>query len=105
LRLSHRPTKLRRAFLSRLCGGASLYVINDAALDDRKERGLPRSSLANFPEPRRPAAALQALDLSALKVTPHSLLIAGEGAVWGVVRHRQNRRNDARQPAQTPSWR
>lgn len=35
------PTKSRLAFLTRLCGGASLYVINDAAFEYMKERGLP----------------------------------------------------------------
>ena len=35
------PAKSRLAFLSlRLCGGASLYVINEAALDYMKERSL-----------------------------------------------------------------
>jgi hypothetical protein len=35
------PTKSRLAFLSRLCGGASLYVINDAALDCVFRRSRP----------------------------------------------------------------
>ena len=34
------PSKSRLAFLSRLCGGTSLYVINDAALAYMKGRDL-----------------------------------------------------------------
>src|SRR5208283_1535969 len=34
------PSKSRLAFLSRLCGGTSLYVINEAALDYMKGRNL-----------------------------------------------------------------
>ena len=35
------PSKSRQAFLSRLCGGTALYVINDAALGYMKDRRLP----------------------------------------------------------------
>src|SRR5664279_5387900 len=44
------PSKSRLAFLSRLCGGASLYVITDAALDYMKERNLPRIVIGKFKE-------------------------------------------------------
>src|SRR3974377_434118 len=37
------PSKSPLAFLSRLCGGASLYVINEAALDYMKDRQLPQA--------------------------------------------------------------
>ena len=37
------PSKSRLAFLSRLCGGTSLWVINQAALDYMKGRDLSRS--------------------------------------------------------------
>ena len=36
------PSKSRLAFLSRLCGGVSLYVMNDAALAYMEERTLPQ---------------------------------------------------------------
>lgn len=44
------PSKPRLAFLSRLCGGVSLHVINDAALDYMKERGLPPIVIGKFKE-------------------------------------------------------
>jgi hypothetical protein len=89
------PTKSRLAFLSRLCGGASLYVINDAALDYMKERGLPQVVIDKFAghkdrifhSPDDWERPLHALGLSALKVTPDPVLIAGEGALWGAIRH------------------
>jgi hypothetical protein len=89
------PTKSRLAFLSRLCGGASLYVINDAALDYMKERGLPQIVIDKFAghkgrifsQPDDWERHLQGLGLSALKVTPDPVLIAGEGALWGAIRH------------------
>jgi len=89
------PTKSRLAFLTRLCGGASLYVINDAALESMKERGLPQiviNKFANhkdrmFHSPKDWERHLQALGLNTLKVTPDPVLIAGEGALWGAIRH------------------
>ena len=38
------PSKSRLSFLSRLCGGISLYVINQAGLDYMKERARCRRS-------------------------------------------------------------
>jgi hypothetical protein len=89
------PTKSRLAFLSRLCGGAALYVINDAALDYMKERGLPQIVIDKFAghkdrifsQPDDWERHLQALGLGALKVTPDPVLVAGEGALWGAIRH------------------
>ena len=89
------PSKSRLAFLSRLCGGASLYVINEAALDYMKERGLPLSTIGKFKEHKTQifsSAAdwerhLQALGLNELKVAPDPLLIASEAALWGAIRH------------------
>ena len=88
-------SKSRLAFLSRLCGGASLYVINEAALDYMKERGLPLSTIGKFKEHKTQifsSAAdwerhLQALGLNELKVAPDPLLIASEAALWGAIRH------------------
>jgi hypothetical protein len=89
------PSKSRLAFLSRLCGGASLYVINEAALDYMKERGLPLSTIGKFKEHKTQifsSAAdwerhLQALGLNELQVAPDPLLIASEAALWGAIRH------------------
>ena len=89
------PSKSRLAFLSRLCGGTSLYVINDAALDYMKDRQLPQVAIGKFADHKerifsRPAdweRHLQALDLTDLDVTPDPVLIASEGALWGAIRH------------------
>jgi hypothetical protein len=42
------PSKSRLAFLSRLCGGSALYVINDAALGYMKDRQLPQAVIDKF---------------------------------------------------------
>lgn len=89
------PSKLRLAFLSRLSGGASLYVINDAALDYMKERGLPLSTIGKFKEHKTQIFSsaddwehhLQALSLHELKVAPDPVLVASEGALWGAIHH------------------
>jgi hypothetical protein len=89
------PSKSRLAFLSRLCGGVSLYVINDAALDYMKERGLPLATIGKFEEHKAHIFSssedwkrhLQALGLSGLKVTPDPVLVASEAALWGAIHH------------------
>jgi len=89
------PSKSRLAFLSRLSGGASPYVINEAALDYMKERGLPLATIGKFKQHKTrifSSAAdwephLQALGLNELKVAPDPLLIASEAALWGAIRH------------------
>ena len=89
------PSKSRLAFLSRLCGGTTLYVINDAALDYMKDRQLPQVAIGKFADHKerifsRPEdweRHLQALDLTDLDVTPDPVLIASEGALWGAIRH------------------
>src|SRR5712671_262781 len=89
------PSKSRQAFLSRLCGGTALYVINDAALGYMKDRHLPQAVIEKFADHKehifsRPEdweRHLQALGLTDLKVTPDPVLIAGEGALWGAIRH------------------
>jgi hypothetical protein len=89
------PSKSRQAFLSRLCGGTALYVINEAALGYMKDRQLPQAVIAKFadhPERMfsRPAdweRHLQALGLTDLKVTPDPVVIASEAALWGAIRH------------------
>jgi hypothetical protein len=88
-------TKSRLAFLSRLCGGASLYVINDAALDYMRERGLSQIVIDKFAAHKDRIFRsfdnwerhLQALGLTGLEVTPDPVMIAGEGALWGAIRH------------------
>ena len=42
------PSKSRLAFLSWLCGGTALYVINDAALGYMKNRNLPQAVIDKF---------------------------------------------------------
>src|SRR6266850_6705592 len=42
------PSKSRQAFLSWLCGGTALYVINDAALGYMKDRQLPQAVIDKF---------------------------------------------------------
>ena len=89
------PSKSRQAFLSRLCGGAALYVINDAALGYMKDRQLPQAVIDKFADHKerifsRPEdweRHLQELGLTDLKVAPDPVLIASEGALWGAIRH------------------
>src|SRR5499427_1957313 len=89
------PSKSRQAFLSRLCGGTALYVINDAALGYMKDRQLPQivsNKFADheeriFSRPEDWERHLQALGVTDLKVTPDPVMIASEGALWGALRH------------------
>jgi hypothetical protein len=90
------PSKSRLAFLSRLCGGTALYVINDAALGYMKDRQLPQAVIDKFAGHHEAhifscsedwERHLQALGLTDLKVTPDPVLIASEGALWGAIRH------------------
>lgn len=89
------PSKSRLAFLSRLCGGVSLYVINAAALAYMKERSLPLATIGKFEEHEARIFSssedwkrhLQALGLSGLKVTPDPVLVASEAALWGAIHH------------------
>ncbi|HYM99936.1 MAG TPA: transposase [Aestuariivirgaceae bacterium] len=90
------PSKSRQAFLSRLRGGAGLYVINDAGLDYMRGRNLSQvviDKLTNqaqqvFSSVEEWESHLAALGLNELKVTPDPILIATEGALWGAIRHR-----------------
>ncbi len=89
------PSKSRLAFLSRLCGATSLWVIDDAALDYMKERDLPQIVIDRFAahEARIFASSsdwerhLQALTSSRVKVLPDPVLIASEAALWGAIHH------------------
>ena len=89
------PSKSRLAFLSRLCGGTSLYVINDAALAYMKGRDLSQIVIDKLIAHRARIFAssgdwerhLRALALSATKVSPDPVLIASEAALWGAIHH------------------
>jgi transposase IS66 family protein len=89
------PSKSRLAFLSRLRGGASLYVINAAAFDYMKERKLSQIVIGKFEEHEARIFAsreewerhLDVLGLNDLKVLPDPVLIASEAALWGAVHH------------------
>ena len=89
------PSKSRQAFLSRLCGGVALHVINDAALGYMKDRQLPQAVIDKFADHKERIFArpedwerhLQVLGLTDLKVAPDPVLIASEGALWGAIRH------------------
>lgn len=89
------PSKSRQAFLSSLCGGTALHVINEAALGYMKDRQLPKAVIDKFADHQKRIFAhtedwerhLQALGLTNLKVTPDPVLIASEGALWGAIRH------------------
>jgi transposase len=89
------PSKSRLAFLSRLCGGTALHVINDAALDYMKDRQLPQAVIDKFADHKKRIFSrsedweqhLHALGLTGLNVTPDPVLIASEGALWGAIRH------------------
>ena len=89
------PSKSRLAFLSRLCGGVSLYVMNDAALAYMEERNLPQIVIGKFKEHKARIFSsagdggiyLHALGLSAMKVAPNPVLIASEAALWGAIHH------------------
>jgi hypothetical protein len=89
------PSKSRLAFLSRLNGGASLYVINEAAFAYMKERNLPLTIIGKFKERETKIFSssadwercLQELGLNELRVTPDPVLIASEAALWGAIHH------------------
>jgi hypothetical protein len=87
-------SKSRLNFLELLRAGYNDYVINDEALAYMRERALPRyviDRLAEHPDRRFSDektwnAHLDALGITALKVTPDPVLIATEGALWGSVK-------------------
>src|SRR6266852_5269053 len=89
------PSKSRQAFLSWLCGGTALYVINNAALGYMKDRQLPQAVIDKFADHKERIFAcpadwerhLQALGVTGLTVAPDPVLIASEGALWGAIRH------------------
>ena len=89
------PSKSRQAFLSRLCGGTALYVINAAALGYMKDRQLPQTVIDKFADHKQRIFSspedwerhLQALGVIDLNVAPDPVLIASEGALWGAIHH------------------
>jgi hypothetical protein len=88
-------SKSRANFLSILRAGSSLYVINAAALDYMRRRGLPEATLAaleragqtEFADAATFNAHLEALGLADRQVTPDPIALATEGALWGAIRH------------------
>jgi hypothetical protein len=87
-------SKSRLNFLELLRAGYSDYVINAEALAYMCERALARhviDRLAEHPDrhfsnEKAWNAHLDALGITALKVTPDPVLIATEGALWGSVK-------------------
>jgi regulator of replication initiation timing len=88
-------SKSRANFLSILRAGSSLHVINAAALDYMRRRGLPEATLAaleradakEFADADVFATHLKALGLTDRTVTPDPVAVASEGAMWGAIRH------------------
>jgi Transposase IS66 family len=88
-------SKSRAAFLALLRAGHGDYVVNAAALDYMRGRGLSGpviEALAThraklFASTAAWRAHLAALGLDQLKVMPDPVLIATEGALWGAVHH------------------
>jgi hypothetical protein len=86
-------SKSRLNFLDLLRAGHTDYVINDAALDYRREHDLPapvRQQLAAHPERRFAdqddwTRHLEQLGIVSLLVTPDPVHFATEGALWGAV--------------------
>jgi hypothetical protein len=89
-------SKSRLNFLQVLRAGHSDYVINDEAIAYMRERALAGPVIARLLDhPHRYFAGqavwnahLDALDISALRVTPDPVLIATEGALWGSIKAR-----------------
>ncbi len=89
------PSKSREAFLSLLRAGYTDYVVNAAALEYMREHGLAGPVIALLgahPDQRftnTPAwtAHLAGLGIDTLAVTPNSVQIASEGALWGAIQH------------------
>ena len=88
-------SKSRANFLSILRAGSSLFVINAAALDYMRRRGLPEATLAaldganekEFADATAFAKHLDALDVFDREAAPGPIALAGEGAMWGAIRH------------------
>ena len=88
-----RSSKSRLNFLDLLRAGHTDYVLNDAAYGYMRNQGLPATSIARLraePETRFAdqtawLAHLDRLGLTALSVTPESVRVATEGALWGSV--------------------
>jgi regulator of replication initiation timing len=88
-------SKSRANFLSILRAGSSLYVINAAALDYMRQRGLPEATLAalegarekEFADAAAFAAHLDGLGVFDRETAPGPVALAAEGAVWGAIRH------------------
>src|ERR1700689_1012434 len=88
-----RSSKSRLDFLDLLGAGYTDYVLNDAAYDYMRSRGLPAATIGRLkaePETRFSGqiawkAHLDRLGFNALKVNPEPVRVATEGALWGSV--------------------
>src|SRR5450631_1431647 len=88
-----RSSKSRMNFLDLLRAGFTDYLLNDVAYAYMREHGLPASSIAllagcpqtRFADRATWMAHLGQLGFTALMVTPNSVQIATEGALWGSV--------------------
>jgi hypothetical protein len=88
-------SKSREAFLALLRAGHTDYVVNAAALDYMRGRGLAGPVIALLEaHPTKVladatawAGHLARLGITDLTVTPDPVLIATEGALWGAIRH------------------
>ncbi len=88
-------SKSRANFLSILRAGSSLYVINAAALDYMRRRGLPEAGLAaldgasekEFADAMAFATHLDALGVFDREAAPGPVALAAEGAMWGAIHH------------------
>jgi len=87
-------SKSRLNFLELLRAGFDDYVINAEALAYMRERALAAHVIARlaqhsdrcFPDGKAWNAHLDALGITALKVSPDPVLIATEGALWGSIK-------------------
>ncbi len=88
-------SKSRANFLSLLRAGYCDYVVNEAALAYMRSRNLAGAVIKRLTDhPQRQfanqaawQAHLDALGISALKVTPEPVKIATEAALWGTLHH------------------
>ena len=86
-------SKSREAFLSLLRAGHTDYVVNAAALDYMRERSLPGMVVdlltahpaKLFADAPAWAAHLASLGIDQLAVTPDTVRLATEGALWGAI--------------------
>ncbi len=88
-----RSSKSRRNFLDLLRAGHTDYVLNAAAYDYMRDRGLSAPLIARlaaqpetiFLDQAAWSAQLERLGFTALTIAPNPVTIATEGAIWGSI--------------------